>query len=130
MPLTLPPHEAEKVADMLWYRNPDNTVTAVVQEAGTGKVLMVASMNRDAVIKTLTTGIAHYWSRSRRKLWMKGETSGNIQLVEKFYIDCDGDSVLLVVKQVGAACHTGMHSCFHRVVTREGVVLDEEAPQH
>jgi phosphoribosyl-ATP pyrophosphohydrolase/phosphoribosyl-AMP cyclohydrolase len=89
-------------------------VPAVAQEATTGEVLMVAYMNREALIKTLSTGRAHYWSRSRKKLWMKGETSGNYQEVEAVYYDCDNDTVLLKVVQTGVACHTGERTCFFR----------------
>ena len=85
---------------------------AVAQEATTGEVLMVAWMNREAVEKTLSTGRAHYWSRSRKKLWHKGETSGNVQEVRAVYYDCDGDTILLKVDQTGVACHTGERTCF------------------
>lgn len=88
-------------------------VTAIAQDATTGEVLMVASMNEDAVRKTLETGEVVYWSRSRRKLWHKGEESGNVQRVKEIYFDCDGDAILVKVEQVGgAACHTGRRSCF------------------
>jgi phosphoribosyl-ATP pyrophosphohydrolase/phosphoribosyl-AMP cyclohydrolase len=87
-------------------------VPAIAQDIATGEVLMLAYMNREAVDLTLETGIAHYYSRSRKSLWKKGETSGNIQEVRGFYYDCDGDTILLKVKQTGVACHTGSHSCF------------------
>ncbi len=89
-------------------------VPAIAQEASTGEVLMLAWMNREAVAKTLETGEANYWSRSRSKLWRKGETSGQVQTLRDFRIDCDGDTVLLTVAQTGVACHTGRHSCFFR----------------
>jgi phosphoribosyl-AMP cyclohydrolase len=89
-------------------------VAAIAQEATTGEVLMLAWMNREAVAKTLETGEAHYWSRSRAKLWRKGETSGQVQTLQDFRIDCDGDTILLSVAQTGVACHTGRHSCFFR----------------
>jgi len=96
-------------------------IPAVVQDASTGEVLMMAYMNRLAWQKTLETGIATYWSRSRNSLWVKGETSGNMQKVHAVYIDCDNDTVLLKVDQVGgAACHTGYRSCFYRRVFPDG----------
>ena len=99
-------------------------IPAVVQDAGTGEVLMVAYMNRLAWRKTLETGIATYWSRSRNTLWVKGETSGNTQKVHEVFIDCDNDTVLLKVEQAGgAACHTGYRSCFYRRVSRDGVEI-------
>ncbi len=88
---------------------------AIVQSAESGKVLMLAYMNDLAWQKTLETGKAHYWSRSRQKLWMKGEESGNVQVVREISIDCDSDTILLKVDQIGgAACHTGHESCFYR----------------
>ncbi len=89
-------------------------VPAVVQDQKTMQVLMVAYMNAEALAKTLETGIAHFWSRRRRKLWMKGETSGNIQHVREIKYDCDGDTILLLVEPAGPACHTGEVSCFYR----------------
>lgn len=88
---------------------------AIVQNADTGKVLMLAYMNELAWEKTLETGTAHYWSRSRQKLWLKGEESGHTQLVREILLDCDLDAILLKVEQRGgAACHTGYESCFYR----------------
>ena len=87
-------------------------IPAVVQEAETGEVLMVAWMDRDAVAKTLTTGLTHFWSRSRRTPWQKGETSGHLQHVQGVYADCDADTLLVQVHQDGVACHTGSRSCF------------------
>jgi phosphoribosyl-AMP cyclohydrolase len=96
-------------------------VTAVVTDAGDGEVLMVAYMNREALAKTLETGIAHYWSRSRETLWKKGETSGNIQRLVELRTDCDQDAVWLKVRVEGenATCHTGRKSCFYRKVELE-----------
>lgn len=91
-------------------------VTAVTVDAGSGEVLMVASMNADAYDRTLATGVVHYWSRSRGKLWMKGETSGNVQRLVELRADCDGDALLLRVDQTGPACHEGYRSCFFRHV--------------
>lgn len=93
-------------------------ITAVVTDAGDGAVLMLAHMNAEALAKTLETGIAHYWSRSRGQLWKKGETSGNLQRVVEIRTDCDQDAVLLRVNVAGdgATCHTGRRSCFYRTV--------------
>ena len=93
----------------------DGLVPVVAQEAGSGKVLTVAWMNREALGKTAASGEAHYWSRSRGRLWRKGETSGHVQKVRSVRIDCDEDVILLEVEQIGGiACHTGRHSCFFR----------------
>jgi phosphoribosyl-ATP pyrophosphohydrolase/phosphoribosyl-AMP cyclohydrolase len=87
-------------------------IPAIVQDVASGQVLMLAYMNREALQKTLATGIAHYWSRSRAKLWQKGETSGHTQYVREIRYDCDADTLLMRVEQVGVACHTGQPSCF------------------
>ncbi len=93
----------------------DGLVPAVTQEAASGRVLTVAWMNREALGRTVETGEVHYWSRSRKKLWRKGEESGHVQKVRAIRLDCDKDVVLLEVEQVGGiACHTGRHSCFYR----------------
>ncbi len=93
----------------------DGLVPAIVQDAATGEVLMLAFMDRQAWESTLETGEAHFYSRSRRQLWHKGATSGHVQRVKEIYLDCDEDAVLLKVEQVGgAACHTGYRSCFYR----------------
>ncbi|MGZ6292026.1 MAG: phosphoribosyl-AMP cyclohydrolase [Syntrophales bacterium] len=99
----------------------------IVQDADTGEVLMLAYMNRDAWLKTRQTGKATYWSRSRNELWVKGETSGHIQIVQEILVDCDSDTVLLKIRQVGgAACHTGYRSCFfRRVVDGKTEVIGE-----
>jgi phosphoribosyl-AMP cyclohydrolase len=100
-------------------------VPAIAQDHRSGEVLMQAYMNKEAWEKTLETGIAHYWSRSRRQLWKKGETSGNVQEVKEVRVDCDRDCVLLKVHQVGeAACHTGHRSCFFNLVRNGGIVPD------
>jgi phosphoribosyl-AMP cyclohydrolase len=103
----------------------DGLVPAVAQDHRSGEVLMLAYMNDEAWQQTLETGIAHYWSRSRNRLWKKGESSGNIQEVREIRIDCDRDSVLLKVHQVGeAACHTGYRSCFFNLI-RDGVIEED-----
>lgn len=93
-------------------RDPNGLVPAVVQEASTKDVLMLAWMDDEALRRTLETGRATYWSRSRQEYWVKGETSGHAQQVREVRLDCDGDTLLLVVDQTGAACHTGNHTCF------------------
>jgi phosphoribosyl-AMP cyclohydrolase len=93
-------------------RNADGLVAAIVREHGTGDVLMMAWMDDEALRRTLATGRATYWSRSRREYWVKGATSGHTQHVRHVALDCDGDALLLTVDQVGAACHTGTHTCF------------------
>jgi len=90
----------------------------IVQDDDTKEVLMLAYMSREAWLKTLETGKATYWSRSRNELWVKGETSGHVQIVKGILVDCDSDTILLKVQQIGgAACHTGYKSCFYRKVT-------------
>ena len=99
------------IADRL-KRTPDGLVCAVAQQHGTGEVLMVAWMDDEALSRTLATRRATYWSRSRQEYWVKGETSGHTQRVHEVRLDCDGDTLLVVVDQVGAACHTGHRTCF------------------
>lgn len=99
---------------------PDGLVPAIAQQHDTGEVLMMAWMNRDAVRASLSEGRACYWSRSRGKLWRKGETSGQVQLLRELRLDCDGDAVLLLVDQQGVACHTGRRSCFFRAWRNAG----------
>lgn len=94
-------------------------VPAVIQDATTGKVLMLAYMNSVSLQRTVETGYTWFWSRSRQELWNKGATSGNVQKVVDIKYDCDGDSLLLQVKQTGSACHTGEYSCFHNILWRE-----------
>ena len=94
---------------------------AIVQEQTSGKVLMLAYINEESWKKTLETGEAHYWSRSRQEIWHKGGTSGNVQKIKEIYADCDDDTVLFKVEQVGgAACHTGRETCFHKKIERDG----------
>jgi phosphoribosyl-AMP cyclohydrolase len=102
-------------------------VPAIVQDYQTGEILMLAYMNPDAFNATLSTGKATYYSRSRQTLWVKGETSGNIQRIKEIYIDCDDDTVLLKVEQLGgAACHTGHRSCFYKKVEDGSIRVTEE----
>lgn len=99
----------------------DDLLPVVAVDAEDGQVLMLAYINREAWEKTLATGKAHYFSRSRKSLWLKGETSGNIQIIKDIYVDCDADTVIYKVEQVGgAACHTGHRSCFYRRLPHAG----------
>jgi phosphoribosyl-AMP cyclohydrolase len=101
----------------------DGLLPAIAQDYNSGKVLMLAYINKDSWEKTLETGDAHYWSRSRQELWHKGGTSGHVQKVREIYTDCDNDTVVFKVEQIGgAACHTGYETCFHKKVDRDGSV--------
>jgi phosphoribosyl-AMP cyclohydrolase len=102
----------------------DGLIPVVVQDAGTQDVLMVAYANGEALQKTRETGFAHYYSRSRKKLWKKGEESGHVQRVQEIRVDCDEDCLLYLVRQEGAACHTGYRSCFYRTI--EGTIISEK----
>jgi len=98
----------------------EGLLPAIVQDYASGKVLMLAYINSESWGKTLKTGEAHYWSRSRQEIWHKGGTSGHIQKIKEIYVDCDNDTVLFRVEQVGgAACHTGYETCFHKQVGRD-----------
>ena len=101
-------------------------VAAIAQDAETGEVLMLAWVNAEALARTLETGRATYWSRSRGEIWVKGETSGHIQEVVEVRVDCDQDAVLLKVRQTGGACHTGRESCFYRIADASGLTLAGE----
>lgn len=100
------------------FQKEKGLIPVVVQEYNTREVLMVAYANEDSLRKTLETGYAHYWSRSRKRLWKKGETSGNVQKIEKILADCDLDTILFLVHQTGNACHKGERTCLHNEVTR------------
>jgi phosphoribosyl-AMP cyclohydrolase len=102
----------------------DGLIPVVVQDTRTREVLMVAYANAEAVQKTRETGFAHYYSRSRKKLWKKGEESGHVQRVQEIRVDCDEDCLLYLVEQEGAACHTGYRSCFYRTI--EGNIISEK----
>ncbi len=99
-------------------------VPVIVQDVKTKEVLMLAYANEEAIRKTFETGYAHFWSRSRGKLWKKGETSGNVQKVVEIRIDCDNDAILYLVEQKGVACHTGNYSCFYKILRPED--LDDD----
>jgi phosphoribosyl-AMP cyclohydrolase len=102
-------------------------VACIAQQHDSGEVLMMAWMNRDAVAETLATGRVCYWSRSRRGLWRKGETSGQVQRLVELRLDCDGDTLLALVDQLGVACHTGRRNCFFRAI-RDGALVEITAP--
>ncbi len=112
------------LSEVSW--NDDGLAPAIAQDVGTGKVLTLAWMNREALACTAASGEAHYWSRSRARLWHKGESSGHTQRVREIRLDCDGDAILLLVEQVGGiACHTGRERCFFRRLD-DGVWRDVE----
>ncbi|GAB4178519.1 MAG: phosphoribosyl-AMP cyclohydrolase [Thalassobaculales bacterium] len=118
----------EAILDQVSF-NADGLVPAIAQQHDTGEVLMLAWMNREALAETIATGRVCYWSRSRRALWRKGETSGQVQALREIVLDCDGDTLLLKVEQTGVACHTGRRSCFFRAL-RDGrleVIAEVEA---
>ena len=115
----------ERGAEIAPRFDANGLVAAIAQDADTGQVLMFAWMNAEALRLTLDTGVAHYWSRSRNSLWKKGETSGQLQLIDEVRIDCDQDAVLLRVRPQGdgGACHVGFRSCFYRVVVDGKLVI-------
>lgn len=106
--------DIERILNGLRFRHEQNTVIAIVQDVETKDVLMVGHMNREALRKTLETGYLYLWSLSRKTLWLKGETSGNYQLVIGIRVDCDADALLILVKSIGPICHTGNRTCFYR----------------
>lgn len=107
---------ADALIKKLDFKKGNDLIPVIVQEAETKKLLMLAYANQEALEKTLSTGYAHYWSRSRNRIWMKGETSGNTQKIKKILTDCDYDTLLYIVAQKGPACHTGKKTCFHNKV--------------
>lgn len=121
----MPPAPADPTAsapaflrEIAW--NADGLVPAIVQDADSGAVLMMAWMNEEALLQTLRTGLTHFYSRSRRRGWLKGETSGHVQHVESIHVDCDADVLLIRARQVGGACHEGYRTCFFRRVDENG----------
>ncbi|WP_022950439.1 phosphoribosyl-AMP cyclohydrolase [Leucothrix mucor] len=106
--------------------NEDGLIPAIAQQHDTGEVLMMAWMNSTSIAETLKNNRVCYWSRSRQSLWRKGESSGQVQLLKGFRIDCDADTLLLEVDQTGPACHTGRRSCFYRVVEGNELITDSE----
>ncbi|MBP7336411.1 phosphoribosyl-AMP cyclohydrolase [Niveispirillum sp.] len=103
----------------------DGLVPAIAQQHDSGEVLMMAWMNRDSIAETLRTGRVCYWSRSRQAFWRKGESSGQVQMLVEWRVDCDGDTLLLRVDQQGPACHTGRRSCFYRRAEAEGLIVTD-----
>ena len=113
-----------KVLDQIKY-DTNGLVPAIVQEQGTGRVLMMAWMNKESLKKTIETRQTWFWSRSRQKYWLKGETSGHVQNVKDIAFDCDADCLLVTVEQIGAACHEGYKSCFFRSIVDGDVKITE-----
>jgi phosphoribosyl-AMP cyclohydrolase len=112
----------QELKDLVDFAKGDGLVTAIAQDITSGEILMVANMNEESLARTLALGEAVYWSRSRQRLWHKGEESGNVQRVKELYLDCDGDVLLMKVEQIGgAACHTGKRSCFFRRMDADGI---------
>src|SRR3569832_261069 len=109
-----------KMKDLEKIKFSNGLIPAVVQDARTKEVLMVAYMNRESLEKSLESGETHFWSRSRKKLWRKGESSGHIQKIKAIFVDCDEDTLLVEVEQTGVACHTGRPSCFFQELTPAG----------
>lgn len=113
--------------ELAFSKDKDGLLPAVVQDHRTGEILMLAYINQLAWDKTLATGKAHYWSRSRKQLWLKGETSGHVQLIKEILVDCDQDTVIYKVEQLGgAACHTGYRSCFYQKVVGDDLVVHHQ----
>lgn len=111
----------KEMIDQLKFEN--GLISAIAQDWKTGEILMMAYINKEALLQTIKTKKAHYWSRSKGKLWKKGESSGHEQIVHNILVDCDMDSILLKVEQLGGACHTGYRSCFYRTI--EGDLIGE-----
>ncbi|WP_138379852.1 phosphoribosyl-AMP cyclohydrolase [Luteithermobacter gelatinilyticus] len=125
MTASIPEKIIQQVLSRLKF-DADGLIPAIAQQHDTGEVLMMAWMTAEAVSETLKTGQVCYWSRSRRALWRKGESSGQVQMLKNFRIDCDGDTLLLLVEQEGVACHTGRRSCFFEEVTARGLKIISE----
>ncbi len=115
-------HEQDETTELRPNFGSDGLIAAIAQDADTGEVLMLAWMNAAALAQTLETGRATYWSRSRRRLWVKGESSGHFQEIVEIWIDCDQDAVVLKIHQQGKACHTGRKSCFYRRLASDGML--------
>ena len=124
-PITYPQAAIDKMLAAVRFDG-QGLVPAIAQQHGTGEVLMMAWMDRDAIAETMRTGRVCYWSRSRQAAWRKGDTSGHIQELVELRVDCDGDTLLVEVEQTGVACHTGRHNCFFRAI--RGSELTEIAP--
>jgi phosphoribosyl-AMP cyclohydrolase len=108
-------------------KDPNGLLPAIVQDFAGGDILMLAYINKESWEQTLKTGKAHYWSRSRNALWLKGESSGHVQMIKKILVDCDMDTVVFQVEQLGgAACHKGYHSCFYRRVDDDDLIIEQK----
>lgn len=114
-------HDRESGSAFLPKFDANGLVTAVVQDAATGEILMLAHMNAEAIERTRETGKAHFWSRSRQQLWLKGETSGNVLTVREILVDCDQDALVIKADPAGPACHTGARTCFFRKLGEDGL---------
>jgi phosphoribosyl-AMP cyclohydrolase len=126
----MPKDPALQVDPSLWKDlkfNEQGLIPAVAQEMSTGIVLMLAYMNKESIEETIRSGYATYWSRSRQKLWKKGETSGHVQKINGILIDCDHDALVLLIEQTGPACHTGEKSCFYRALAKSSDLDDSSA---
>lgn len=106
--------------------NQDGLIPAVAQQHDTNEVLMMAWMNKESITETLATKRVCFWSRSRQALWRKGESSGQVQMLKEFRVDCDGDTLLLLVDQTGPACHTGRRTCFYQVADDGDLIIDSD----
>ncbi|TWB13954.1 phosphoribosyl-AMP cyclohydrolase [Nitrospirillum amazonense] len=120
MSYPLPPATVDATLAAIRF-DANGLVPAIAQQHDTGEVLMMAWMNAQSVAETLATGRVCYWSRSRQSFWRKGDTSGQVQRLRELRVDCDGDTLLLLVDQAGVACHTGRRSCFYRAATADGL---------
>ncbi len=117
----------ETMIELDFTKDPNGLLPAIVQDYLSGDILMLAYINNESWQQTLKTGKAHYWSRSRSTIWLKGESSGHVQLIKDIFIDCDQDTVVFKVEQLGgAACHKGYRSCFFRRVDGDELVIDEQ----
>jgi len=119
MVLQFSKEKAEEIADKINFEKSNGLIPAIVQDFSNDKVLMQAYMNRESLIQTLLTGKTHFWSRTRKKLWMKGEESGHFSLIQNIIFDCDYDAILIKVQQIGPICHTNQDTCFHNPTLKE-----------
>lgn len=115
---------SERIMQIDWHKNP--TIPAIAQESGSHEILMLAYMNQEAYELTLSTGYAHYFSRSKQRIWKKGESSGHTQKIVDILLDCDADTLILKIEQKGVACHTGRKSCFFTSVTQDKIIAEKQ----
>lgn len=121
MILQLSDHETDTILKKVNFEKMNGLVPVIIQDATDNKVLMQAFMNEEALQLTLTSGKTHFWSRTRNRIWLKGETSGHHSLVENIFLDCDNDAILFKVHQLGAICHTGQETCFHNQIVAKKI---------